>query len=197
MSSVEAMFCRSTPWRAVARHAVLPWVLHGSFVGPEILEIGGGSGAMAYELLRRQPTARLTLADVDPNMLDAASRRLASFGDRARPTMSDATGLDEFADQSFDTVCSWLMLHHTIKWEAVLAESARVLRPGGTLAGYDLVDTPVARAVHRVDGSEHRLLRPDALEAGLERSGFEASRVELALGGLVMRFEARRPSSSI
>ena len=189
MANIEAMFCRSAPWRGFARRVVLPWVLQDSVVGPEVLEIGGGSGAMAYELLRRQPAVRMTVADVDPGMAASARRRLVSFGDRVTTTVSDATRL-EFADDSFDTVCSWLMLHHTIEWEEVLAECARVVRPAGTLAGYDLVDTPVARAIHRVDGSEHRLIRPSALEAGLERAGFVASRVELALGGLVMRFEA-------
>ena len=190
MSNIEAVFCRSAPWRGFAGRVVLPWVLQDSVVGPEVLEIGGGSGAMAYELLRRRPVLQVTLADVDPTMVAAASRRLAGFGDRVRTTVGDATRL-EFADDSFDTVCSWLMLHHTIDWEAVLAESARVLRPTGMLVGYDLADTPLAQTIHRVDGSEHRLIRPSELEEGLERAGFAASRVELALGGLVMRFEAR------
>lgn len=122
-------------------------------------------------------------------MVAAAKRRLAGFGDRATTTVSDATRL-EFADNSFDTVCSWLMLHHTIDWKTVLDESARVVRPGGTLTGYDLIDTPVARAVHHVDGSEHQLIGPVALEAGLRGAGFTTVRVESALGGLVMRFEA-------
>ena len=157
MSSAEAVFCRSAPWRGFARRVVLPWVLDDTErLGPEVLEIGGGSGAMAQELLTRHPDIRLTLADIDPAMAAAARRRLAPFGDRVRVTVGDGSRL-EFADDSFDTVCSWLMLHHTIDWEGVLAEVVRVTRPGGLIVGYDLTDTALARAVHRLDGSDFRL----------------------------------------
>ena len=171
MSSVEAVFCRSAPWRGFARRVVLPWVLdEGERLGPDVLEIGGGSGAMAQELLDRHPDIRLTLADIDPAMAAAARRRLAPFGDRAQVTVGDGTRLD-FPDDSFDTVCSWLMLHHTIDWEGVLAEVARVTRPGGLIVGYDLTDTAIARVVHRLEGSEYRLLRPAELERELGRLG--------------------------
>ena len=191
MSSAEAVFCRSAPWRGFARRVVLPWVLgdDGDPLGPEVLEIGGGSGAMARELLERHPHIRLTLADIDPEMAAAARRRLAPFGDRATVTVGDGTRLD-FPDHTFDTVCSWLMLHHTIDWEGVLAEAARVTRPGGTIVGYDLTDTAIARVVHRLDGSEHRLLRPAELERELGRLGSSAV-VDRALGGTTMRFRAR------
>ena len=103
--------------------------------------------------------------------------------------MADGTRLD-FADDSFDAVCSWLMLHHTIDWEGVLAEAARVTRPGGTIVGYDLTDTAIARVVHRLDGSDHRLLRPAELERALGRLGSSAV-VDRALGGATMRFRAQ------
>lgn len=191
MSSVEAVFCRSAPWRGFARRVVLPWVLDGDVrLGRDVLEIGGGSGAMAQELLARHPDIRLTLADIDPAMAAAARRRLAPFGDRATVTVGDGTRLD-FPDRSFDSVCSWLMLHHTIDWEGVLAEVVRVTRPGGMVVGYDLTDTAVARVVHRLDGSEHRLLRPAELERELGRLGAHGPRVEQALGGATMRFRAQ------
>ena len=191
MSSVEAVFCRSAPWRGFARRVVLPWVLDdGERLGPEVLEIGGGSGAMAHELLTRHPEIRLTLADIDPEMAAAARRRLAPFGDRATVTVGDGTRLD-FPDDSFDTVCSWLMLHHTIDWEGVLAEVARVTRPGGSIVGYDLTDSAPARVVHRLDGSEHRLLRPRELERELARLGTGDPVVARALRGTTMRFRAR------
>lgn len=190
MSGVEAVFCRSAPWRGFARRVVLPWVLgRAEPLGREVLEIGGGSGAMAQELLGRDPGIRLTLADIDPAMADAARRRLAPFGDRARVTVGDGTRLD-FPDDSFDTVCSWLMLHHTIDWEGVLAEVARVTRPGGLMVGYDLTDSAIARVVHRLDGSEHRLLRPADLERELGRLSGETPVVEQGLRGATMRFRA-------
>ena len=105
-------------------------------------------------------------------------------------TVGDGTRLD-FPDDSFDTVCSWLMLHHTIDWEGVLAEAVRVTRPGGLIVGYDLTDTAPARVVHRLDGSEYRLLRPAELERELGRLGTGDPVVERALGGTTMRFRAR------
>ena len=191
MSSVEAVFCRSAPWRGFARRVVMPWVLADDVdPGRDVLEIGGGSGAMAQELLDRYPNIRLTLADIDPAMAAAARRRLAPFGDRARVTVGDGSRL-EFADDSFDTVCSWLMLHHTIDWEGVLAEVVRVTRPGGVVVGYDLTDTAIARAVHRLDGSEFRLLNPAELERELRKLGDGAPRVEQGLAGTDAALPAR------
>lgn len=189
MSSAEAVFCRSAPWRGFARRVVLPWVLgDAGELGTDVLEIGGGSGAMAQELLARHPGIRLTLADVDPGMAAAARRRLAPFGHRARVTVGDGTRLD-FPDDSFDAVCSWLMLHHTIRWEAVVAEMERVTRPGGLIVGYDLTDTGPARLVHRLDGSEHRLIRPAELRRELAKLAGDPV-VQPALGGAAMRFRA-------
>ncbi len=193
MSGIEAAFCRSAPWRGFARRVVLPWVLpEGQTLGPEVLEIGGGSGAMAHELLTRHPDIRVTLADIDPEMAAAARRRLAPFGHRARVTVGDGTGLD-FPDGSFDCVCSWLMLHHTIDWEGVLAEVVRVTRRGGLIVGYDLTDTAAARALHRLDGSEHRFLRPADLRRELGRLGGRDPVVDQRLAGTTMRFRALAP----
>ena len=47
MSALEGAFCRSAPWRALARRTVLPWALGGEHLTGDVLEIGGGSGAMA------------------------------------------------------------------------------------------------------------------------------------------------------
>ena len=79
--------------RAFAGRVVLPWALHGRSVGTDVLELGRGSGAMAAELLRRESSIGLTVADVDPAMVAAANRRLAPLGDRARFVVPDATDL--------------------------------------------------------------------------------------------------------
>src|SRR4051794_35267034 len=100
MSRAQQVFCRSAPWRAVAGGAVLPWALQGHSPDGEVLEVGAGSGAMAAEVLRRHPTARLTATDVDPSMVEAARDRLAPFGDRGAARVADATDLP-FDDGSF------------------------------------------------------------------------------------------------
>ena len=191
MSRLEQAWCRSLPWRAITQRVVLPWVLSRGALAGEVLELGSGAGANAAALLERFPDVRLTATDVDPDMLAPARRRLARFGDRVTVREADATALP-FADASFDAVVSFIMLHHVIDWERALAEVARVLRPGGVLVGYDLVESGVTRRTHRIDRSPHRMATVDALGTRLTELPFDDVAVTPALAGLVARFHARR-----
>ena len=191
MSAIEQAWCRSLPWRAFTRRVVFPWAIGDTVLHGDVLELGSGSGAMAAALLDRYPTIRLTATDVDPAMRDAAAQRLAPYGDRVEVREADATSLP-FADGSFDAVVSFIMLHHVIDWEQALAEIARVLRPGGVLVGYDLVESPLSRATHHLDRSPHRMASVAALRARLGELPFAASAVTPVLGGLVTRFHAER-----
>lgn len=98
-----------------------------------------------------------------------------------------------FTDGSFDFVTSHLMLHHVIEWHDALAEAARVLRPGGTLLGYDLARTRVAAWVHRADRSAHRLIGLDEWAPGLHSAGFDSIRLDRGLSNHLVRFHARTP----
>ena len=191
MSAVERAACRSLPWRAFTRRVVFPWAIGDTDLHGDVLELGSGSGAMAVELLDRYPDIRLTATDVDPAMRAAATERLARYGGRAQVQEADATALP-FEDASFDAVISFIMLHHVIDWEQALAEIARVLRPGGVLAGYDLVESTASRLTHRLDRSPHRMAPIEDLRARLDDLPFDDVTVRPALGGLVTRFRARR-----
>ena len=191
MSAVERAFCRSGPWRAFTRRVALPWALAGVDLHGDVLELGSGSGSVAADLLQRSPSIRLTATDVDPAMLDAARQFLAPFGDRVKVRQADATALP-FAAGSFDSVVSFIMLHHTLRWEDALGEAVRVLRPGGRLIGYDLVTSGPARTFHRLDRSHHRLASADEFTARLRQLPVEEIRVEPALRNLAVRFHARR-----
>ncbi len=158
MSRFEAAWCRSAPWRFIARRAVLPWALQGIDPCGDVLEIGAGSGAMAVELLATHPDIRMTITDFDPEMVEAAQRRLLPFADRAVARHADATALP-FDDDSFDVVLSWIMLHHTIEWEKALAEATRVVRPGGQVIGYDLLSTGLGRAIHQAERARIRMMK--------------------------------------
>ncbi len=187
MSSAEAILCRSAPWRAFAGRVVLPWMLSGMPISGRVLEIGGGSGAMAEVLLRRAPDIDLTLTDVDAAMVDAARRRLK--GTDSTVEVADVTALP-FGDGSFDAVASFLMLHHVVDWRHALAEAHRVLRPGGALVGYDLTRSAIARWFHQVDRSVVELLSADGLRDGLTMAGFGSVEVSPARGNQWMRFRA-------
>jgi ubiquinone/menaquinone biosynthesis C-methylase UbiE len=191
MSKVESFFCRSAPWRGFASSVVVPWALHQTVPSGRVLEVGGGSGAMAERLLARFPDLSMTIADIDPTMLASARRRLARFGDRVEVQVADVTAL-QFTEAAFDQVYCWLMLHHAIGWELALEELVRVVRPRGVVVGYDLLDTRVARTIHRIDRSAHRLFSAAALEEQLLRITGATTSCEVAVDGLVARFSIVR-----
>jgi ubiquinone/menaquinone biosynthesis C-methylase UbiE len=189
MSLGEAKFCRSAPWRLVSRR-VLAWAVDGVSLQGKVLEIGGGSGAMAEELVRAHPGISLITTDVDPAMVATAQRRLADQPS-VKVQQADVTALP-FPDESFNAVLTFLMLHHVIEWERAITEAARVLRPGGVLAGYDLTGSREAAWLHRLDRSPHRLIGPHALGPVLAKAGLEVSELRYSLGERVVRFAATR-----
>lgn len=192
MSALEASFCRSRPWRLLARRMV-PWAIQGLPLAGNVLEIGGGSGAMAGAIARAHPQVHLTTTDADPAMVKAAQRLLTRLP-TAQARQADATRLP-FNDQSFDIVLSFLMLHHVIEWERAVTEAARVLRPGGSFVGYDLLASRMASLVHVADRSAHRLIEPATFEPVLEQTGLGPLRIRVSFGGRVLRFIARKPDT--
>ena len=134
----KALF-RSPLYGLVARRVVLPWALQGLRPSGEGLELGSGGGAMAARLLARFPDLRLVATDFDPEMVDATRELLLPFGHRATVQQADAAALP-FPDQSFDVVFAFAMFHHAGDWPKAVAQAVRVLRPGGRLVGYDMLE---------------------------------------------------------
>ena len=192
MQPSERALCTGRMYRALARRIVLPWALQGLQVdGGEALEVGAGSGAMAAALLAGSPSLRMVVTDVDPQMLDVASRTLRPFANRVQVVEADAAALPFDVDR-FDAVFSFAMLHHVVQWEAAVSELFRVLRPDGRLTGYDLADTRLMRAVSHHDSAEVRLATPRALLQVLTGLPFSSVSIRRSLGGSVMRFTATK-----
>lgn len=191
MSPVQKAFCRSAQWRAFTRQLVLPWALQRTKLTGEVLEIGAGSGAMAEQLLATAPAITMCVTDFDQSMVSTAVENLARFGNRVTARQADATALP-FGDSSFDTVLSWIMLHHTVAWEKALTEAVRVLRPGGLLLGYDLVSAGPMRWLGRTEDADHRMVGIDELRTELARLPVVDVSVRPGIGHVVMRFKARR-----
>ena len=195
MSSFEAALCRSAPWNTLAGRYVLPWALGGAAVTGDVLEVGGGDGAMAAALLQASPAARVMVTDYDPVMVEHASARLRGFGTRAEVRRADAAALP-FADASFDAVLSFIMLHHVGRWEHALREVVRVLRPGGRLFAYDLLDSAATRLVHSITKSGGvRLIRRQELAAVVGTLDLEA--VVIDGQRLIFRLRAQRSTSAV
>jgi ubiquinone/menaquinone biosynthesis C-methylase UbiE len=187
MSRPERAFCCGVLWRSSS--ATIARELRAQRLGRDVLEIGAGSGSVARHILSSDPELAWTAIDIDPHMTQAATAALSGFPHASAKT-ADATAMP-FADESFDAVVSCLMLHHIIDWERTVGEVARVLRPGGTFVGYDLVRTPLASLFHRLDRSPHRLLVPAEFAAECARHGLVVS-LQSRLLGHVMRFVAHK-----
>ena len=104
---------------------------YDAIAGKDVLEIGCGSGVHAR--LLAEAGARLTAIDLTPTAVEMTRRRLELHDLDATVLEADAESLP-FADASFDFVWSWGVIHHSRDTDRVVAEIARVLRPGGRLA---------------------------------------------------------------
>ncbi|MGH3066351.1 MAG: class I SAM-dependent methyltransferase [Gaiellaceae bacterium] len=99
--------------------------------GGHVLDVATGTGLVAAELLRRGYS--VTGLDQSPEMLAGARRR---FGDRVELVESSAESLP-FADGVFDHLTFTYLLRYVDDPAATLAELARVVRPGGTVASLE------------------------------------------------------------
>jgi SAM-dependent methyltransferase len=135
----------------------------------------------------------MVVSDFDEAMVENAARRMLGYGARVEVRQADATALP-FEDSSFDTVVSFIMLHHTVEWEMAFAEAARVLRPGGMVIGYDLVRAaPMIRLRHDHGGGlGHRYMDVDALRRVLADLPLTGVSVRRGLGRMLVRFRAER-----
>ncbi|MBV1690205.1 metalloregulator ArsR/SmtB family transcription factor [Novosphingobium sp. G106] len=100
-----------------------------------LLDIGTGTGRMAELFAPR--SAHVTGLDKSPEMLRIARARLQKFpAEQISLVQGEFTALP-FADTSFDTVLFHQVLHYALEPETVLAEAARVARPGSRIAVVD------------------------------------------------------------
>ncbi|HXS32373.1 MAG TPA: class I SAM-dependent methyltransferase [Solirubrobacterales bacterium] len=101
------------------------------------IETACGTGLVSRALAGK--VGSVTGVDLTPAMLEQAKRGAADEGiEKASFSVGDATAL-EFADGSFDGAVTRLSLHHIPLPGRVIAELARVVRPGGSVIVGDLV----------------------------------------------------------
>jgi trans-aconitate 2-methyltransferase len=97
-----------------------------------VLDAGCGSGRVTEELLERLPHGRVIAADAAPSMLVEARRRLERFGDRVTFVECDLGRPLPIAGP-VDAVFSTATFHWVPDHDALFANLAGVLRPGGRL----------------------------------------------------------------
>lgn len=168
----------------------MPWVLDGVTLGDQVLEIGPGPG-LVTNLLRAR-TAHLTCVEIDRALASDLAARTA--GTNVTVRCEDASAMT-LPDGSMDTALSLTMLHHLptpARQDRLFADVARVLRPGGMLAGCDTLPSLLIRAIHLFDTFVP--VDPAGLPSRLEAAGFRDVRIDL--GPREFRFRAVRGSRS-
>jgi ubiquinone/menaquinone biosynthesis C-methylase UbiE len=95
--------------------------------GAAVLDVASGPGYAAARAAARG--AEVTAIDVSPEMVELA----ASLHPGVRFEVADAGALP-FADASFDAVVANFLMPHVADLPGVVAELARVVRPGGRVA---------------------------------------------------------------
>ena len=126
-----------------------------------LLDVGTGTGRMVELLSPR--AGQVTGLDKSPEMLRLARARLQHLpAERLALVQGDFAALP-FADAAFDTVLFHQVLHYALAPELVLAEAARVSRPGGIIAVVDFAahDREELRSQHahaRLGFSDEQML---------------------------------------
>ena len=162
-----------------------------------VLELAAGTGIATAALVRHLPAARIVATDLNASMVSWASERVAG----ATWLQADAQALD-VTPSSFDLVVSQFGVMFFPDRVAAYVDSARALRPGGSVlvAIWDTIDTstfPLALAeslaVVLPDGAPTFVVRvphgytdPDLIEADLRAGGL----TDVVIDRVVLRSNA-------
>jgi ubiquinone/menaquinone biosynthesis C-methylase UbiE len=116
------------PWQHLPFEKIIPF---GQLGDKDVLEIGVGQGTHAQLLAPRSKS--FTGIDLTSNATEMTSQRMKLFNIPGKILQMDAEDM-AFADNSFDFIWSWGVIHHSADTRKVLQEMRRVLRPGGKCA---------------------------------------------------------------
>ncbi len=162
----------------------------------DVLELAVGTG---QNFPHYPMDVRLTGIDLSPAMLGVARGRADELGRDVDLKVGDAQALD-FPDARFDTVVATLALCTIPDDRRAVAETWRVLRPGGLFLLLEHVRSPLlpVRMVQRVldplcvrFSADHLLREPlDHLRA----EGFVVEHLERSKWGIIERVAARAPT---
>lgn len=148
--------------------------------GDRVLDLATGTGLLAQMLART--AAKVTGADVTPEMLDKARESIADAGLDNIEFLEAAVSELPFPDGSFDLVTCRLAFHHFTDPAGALGEISRVLKPGGRYVMEDVFGPDDAATREKreqveklFDRSHVRAWAPAELRILLQEAGFRIS----------------------
>jgi 2-polyprenyl-6-hydroxyphenyl methylase / 3-demethylubiquinone-9 3-methyltransferase len=152
------------------------------------LDVGCGGGLLAEEVAR----LGFAVTGVDPSAASLATAREHARSEGLQIDYVEGQGERlPFDDASFDLVYCCDVLEHVDDLDAVLAESRRVLRPGGLYVFDTINRTPISKLVviklfqdwdstRLVEPGLHdysMFIKPRELRAAMARSGLDLQRI--------------------
>jgi ArsR family transcriptional regulator len=146
----------------------------GSLLPPlEVVDFGCGTGALTVELARW--AGHVTAIDRNASALAKAETEAARLGFENITFLSADLAKLPLEGASVDLVVVSQSLHHVDSVEAVLAEGARLLKPGGRIVVLELLPHDEAWVRARL-GHQHQGLDPEVVEQAMRAVGLEATR---------------------
>jgi demethylmenaquinone methyltransferase/2-methoxy-6-polyprenyl-1,4-benzoquinol methylase len=176
--------------------------------GEEILDMAGGTGDVAFRMARRG--ARITVADINADMLDVGKQRAEQRGLEGLGWKVENAEKLSFDNNSFDAYTIVFGIRNVTDIPAALREAHRVLKRGGRFycmefsssdwPGFsNLYEAYSSNVIPKVgkfvtnDEESYRYLvesirrfpKPNAFKAMVAEAGFVRAAAEPMLGGLV------------
>ena len=176
--------------------------------GDKILDMAGGTGDVAFRMARRG--AHVTVADVNPDMLDVGRQRARQRGLSGLTWKVENAEALSFAQATFDAYTIAFGIRNVSDIPAALAEAYRILNRGGRFycmefsstdwPGFaDLYEAYASNVIPRIgkvvarDEDSYRYLvesirrfpRPESFRRMVADAGFVRANAEPMLGGLV------------
>lgn len=151
--------------------------------GARVADVGCGGGLMAEALALAG--ARVTAVDLEPAMIEVARLHAAQAGLAIDYRVESCAALAARAAGEFDAACCMELIEHVPDPGALVADLARLLRPGGTLVVSTLSRTLraflgaivaaeyVLGLVPRGTHEYARFLKPAELAAAARAAGLE------------------------
>ena len=155
----------------------VPTAVADLHAGETVLDLGSGAGADVLISARRVgPTGRAIGLDMTDEMLALARANAAEAGVENAEFVKGYIEQIPLPDASVDVVISNCVINLAADKRVVLAEAARVLRPGGRFAVSDVIADPDMDAATRADmqlwtGCVAGALTEDEFRAALSAAG--------------------------
>jgi demethylmenaquinone methyltransferase/2-methoxy-6-polyprenyl-1,4-benzoquinol methylase len=176
--------------------------------GEAILDMAGGTGDVAFRLARQG--ARVTVADINPDMLEVGRERARKRGLEGLDWAVENAETLRFGDAAFDAYTIAFGIRNVTDIEAALREAHRVLKTGGRFFclefsttrwpgfakiydSYSMHAVPrIGKAVARDEESYRYLVESirrfpsmEKFAAMIGKAGFSRVKTEPILGGVV------------